>query len=289
MRRFLILAVALAALPAAPARAADSFRLHAGPVSVRGYAMTLDAATFKRTASLDVTFTRKGADTTQSHAYSFTRRVRLTAPRGLRSGRLRADLGAFGRVDLRFRRTGAIHRTKQLPTCAGPKPRRRLGRLTGSFRLVADTTFFGTVRAHRLRGALTRVPSGVHCTGAIPFENPPGTLTLDAGDQRAALVVQQVAGGRSLQTLTVTTSDPAVTHTLVALGPAGSFTGSQHAATVTGAAPAFTGSLAYKATSHVSGPGPSTEGTTSGDLTGNFDSIGPQPVPLTNDATMTGG
>jgi hypothetical protein len=88
---------ALIALSAAPARAADSFRVHAGPVSVRGYAMTLDAATFKRTASLDVTFTRNGADTTQSHAYSFIRRIRLTAPRGLRSGRLRADLGALGR------------------------------------------------------------------------------------------------------------------------------------------------------------------------------------------------
>jgi hypothetical protein len=280
---------ALILTSAAPAHAADSFRLHAGPVSIRGYAMTLDAATFKRTASLDVTFTRKGAETTQSHVYSFIRHVRLTAPRGLRSGRLRADLGALGRVDLRFRRTGAIHRTRQLPTCAGPKPRRRLGRVTGTFRLVADTTFFGTVRAHRLRGALTRVPSGVHCTGAIPFENPPGTLTLDAGDQRAALEVQQVAGGRSLQTLTVTTDNPAVTHTLVALGPAGTFTGSQDAATVTGAAPAFTGSLRYAATSHVFGPVPSTEGTTTGDLTGNFDSIGPQPVPLTTDASMTGG
>jgi hypothetical protein len=288
MRRLMILALPLVALPAAPARAADSFRLHAGPVSVRGYAMTLDVATFKRTATLDVTFTRKTADATQSHDYAFIRRVRLTAPRGLRTGRLRADLGALGRVDLRFRRTGAIHRTKQLPSCAGPKPRRRLGRLSGTFRLVADSTFFGTVRAHRLRGALTRVPSGVRCTGAIPFENPPGTLTLDAGDQRAALEVEQVAGGRSLQTLTVTTSRPAVTHTLVALGPAGSFSGTRDAATVTGAAPAFTGSLGYTATSHVFGPVPSTEGTTSGDLTGEFDSIGARRVPLTDDASITG-
>jgi hypothetical protein len=90
MRRLEILALPLAALSAAPARAADSFRLHAGPVSVRGYAMTLDVATFKRTASLDVTFTRKTADTTQSHDYAFIRHVRLTAPRGLRTGRLRA-------------------------------------------------------------------------------------------------------------------------------------------------------------------------------------------------------
>ena len=285
-------AIALTAVAAlavvAPARAAGSYRLHAGPVAVRGYAMTIDASTFQRHASLDVVFARRTADTAQTHTYSFTRGVRLTAPRGLRSGRLRAGLGALGRIDLRFRRSGAVHLTKQLPTCAGPKPRRRRGRLTGTFRLVADSTFFGTVRAQRLAGALIRVPSGVRCTGAIPFENPPGTLTLDAGDQRAALEVQQLPAGRSLQTLTVTTAAPAVVHTLTATGPAGSFTGDRDAATVTGAAPAFTGSLTYAATSHVFGPVPGSEGSTSGDLTGSFDSIGPQRVPLSTDATITG-
>jgi hypothetical protein len=270
---------------AAPARAADSYRLHAGPLSVRGYAMTLDVARFQGSATLDVTFTRKTADVTQSHDYAFTRHVRLTAPRGLRTGRLRADLGALGTVDLRFRRTGAIHLTKQLKGCGGPKPRRRLGRVTGTFRLAADSTFFGTVGAHRLRAAETRIPSGVHCAGAL---SPPGTLTLDAGDERAAFEAQQAAGGRSLQTLTVTTSRPAVTHTLVALGPPGSFTGSHDSATVTGATPAFSGSLSYTATLHLTQPAGATQGTTTGDLTGNFDSIGPQPVPPDTAALVTG-
>jgi hypothetical protein len=280
-------AALLAAVTAAPARAADGYRLHAGPLTVRGYAMTLDVSTFQRAASLDVTFARRTANVTQMHDYTFTRHVRLTAPRGLATGRLHADLGALGTVDLRFRRSGAIHRTQQLHDCRGPKPRRRRGHLTGTFRLVADSTFFGTVRAQRLAATETRIPSGVRCTGAVPFENAPGTLTLDAGDQGTALEVQQGPGNASLQRLTVTTS-PRVTHTLIALGPAGSFTGTRDAATVIGAAPAFTGSLRYAATLHQQGPVPSTEGNASGDLTGHFDSIGPQLVPESADATMTG-
>ena len=53
-------------------------------------------------------------------------------------------------------------------------------------------------------------------------------------------------------------------HTITATGPAGSFTGDQEAATVTGAAPAFTGSLSYTATSQLLGTVRSTEGTATG-------------------------
>ena len=290
MRRTVILALALSAAFAAPARAADSYRLHAGPLAVHGYAMTVDVSTFENTASLDVTFRRTGGGVRQTHAYSFLKRVRLTAPRNLRTGRVRAALGTLGRIDLGFRRTGAVHRTKQLPGCGGPKPRRRLGRLTGTFRFKVDTTFFGTVRASRLRAALTRVPAGVHCTGAIPFEGPPGPLTLFAGDQqRASFEVRQLsADGRSRQTFVASTNHPDAVHTLVATGPSGSFIGSQDAATVVGAAPAFSGTLTYAATSHTAGPPPSTAGRLTGALIASFDSIGAQAVPTNEDAAMSG-
>jgi hypothetical protein len=215
--------------------------------------------------------------------------VRLTAPRDLRTGRLRAGLDGLGRIDLRFRRTGAIHKTRRDPTCGGPKPRRRLGRLTGTFRFTVDKTFFGTVTARRFGGSLTRIPDGVHCTGVAPFEAPPPGLELLAGDQQNTMLdVLRLKDGRSSQTFSVTGNAPEAIHTISATGPAGSFTGDQDAATVTGAAPAFSGSLTYTATPHIMGPVRSSEGTATGDLTANFDSIGPQRVPATDEASVAG-
>jgi hypothetical protein len=215
--------------------------------------------------------------------------VRLTAARDLRSGRLRGSLDGLGSVDLRFRRTGAIHKARRDPNCRGPKPRRRLGRLSGTFRLTVDTTFFGTVSAGRLAGALTRVPNGVRCTGVTPFESAPPGLELFAGDQQFSMLdVLRLKDGRSRQTFSVTGNKPEAVHTITATGPVGSFTGDREAATVTGAAPAFTGTLTYTATSHQLGPVPSTEGTATGDLTAYFDSIGPQRVPATDEASAAG-
>ena len=281
---------ALALTAAAPATArADAHRLHAGPLAVHGYAMTLDVQTFEKVGSLDVTFTKRAHGVKQTHTYTFGRHVKLTAPRNLRTGRLRASLDGLGRVDLRFRRTGAIHKTKRDPTCGGPKPRRRLGRLTGTFRFTVDRTFFATVTARRFHGSLTRILNGTHCTGVAPFESAPPGLSLFAGDQQfTQLDVLRLPGGRSRQTFSVTGSKPAAIHTISAVGPAGSFTGNRDAATVTGAAPAFTGSLTYTATAHLFGPVPSTQGTATGDLTANFDSIGPRRVPATDDASMEG-
>jgi hypothetical protein len=152
-----------------------------------------------------------------------------------------------------------------------------------------DTTFFGTVTAHRLAGSLTRIPNGVRCTGVAPFESAPPGLELFAGDQqRTMLDVLRLGDGRSRQTYSVTGNKPEAVHTITATGPAGSFTGDRDAATVTGAAPAFTGTLTYTATSHQLGPVPSTEGTATGDLTAYFDSIGPQRVPATDEASAAG-
>lgn len=289
MKRTLVAALAVAAAFPTAARA-EVHRLHAGPLAVHGYAMTLDVQTSGRAASLDVTFTERAGGVKQTHTYTFGRHVRLTGPRNLRTGRLRASLDGLGRIDLRFRRTSAIHKTKRLPTCFGPKPRRRLGRLTGTFRFTVDRTFFGTVTAQRLPGSLTRIPNGTHCTGGVaPFESAPPGLELFAGDQQfTQLTVLRLRDGRSRQTFSVTGNQPEAVHTITAVGPAGSFTGTRDAATVTGAAPAFTGSLTYTATSHLFGPVPSTEGATTGDLTAGFDSIGPQRVPPADDASMEG-
>lgn len=289
MRRALAAAVVLAAAGHAAPALADAHRMHAGPVAVHGYAMTLSVQTFGGVASLDVTFTKRGGGVTQTHAYTFFRHVRLSQANDLGSGRLRATLDGLGRIDLRFRRTGAIHKTKRDPTCLGPKPRQRLGRLSGTLRFKVDTTFFGTVTARRMKGSLTRIPKGVHCTGAVPFESAPPGLTLFSGDQQNTMLqVLRLADGRSRQTYSVTGRKPEAVHTLTATGPAGSFAGDRNAATVTGAAPAFSGTLSYTATGQLFGPVPSTEGKATGDLTASFDSIGPQRVPPDDAASVTG-
>jgi hypothetical protein len=270
---------AVAALAAAaPAQAASQYSLHAGPLNVRGYAMTVDASH----DSVDVTFTRAAPGTRQTHAYTFEH-VRLTAPTNLRGGRLKGDLGRFGSIDLRFRRTGAIHKRGPGPHCDGPADRHRAGRLTGTFRLVVDTTFFGTVTAHRLNADLTRFGGSVCATaGAAP--EFPGPLTLvSGGDTETSLTIVRRRGGSSSQDLTVSTAIPDAVHEIESTGPAGSFTGSTTAATVH-AAPGFSGTLAYAATKRHSRF--ATDGALSGDYTALFDSLGP--VTFTGPASVTG-
>jgi hypothetical protein len=240
--------------------------------------MTLDASN----DGVLITFERTAPGTRQTHTYQFEH-VHLRAQRNLRTGRLAGRLGSFGSIDLRFRRSGAIHTRKLAPQCSGPRDRHRRGRLTGSFRLVADTTFFGTVTASRLPADLTR-QAGEVCatTGAAP--EFPGPLTLTAGDGTTmSLLVIARKGGRSSQQISVSTPHPDVDHEIDSTGPAGSFTGSTGAATVQ-AAPGFSGSLSYTATKRHNRF--STDGALSGDYTALFDSIPAVSVP--GPASVTG-
>jgi hypothetical protein len=285
--RHAAIAVLVVLATAAPARAqvqpisvqdVSSYALKAGPLAVHGYQMTLDVSD----DSVLITFERTAPGTRQTHTYQFDH-IHLTAPRNLRTARLSGRLGNFGSIDLRFRRTGAIHTRKPAPQCSGPRDRHRRGRLTGTFRLVADTTFFGTVTASRLPADLTR-QSGSVCssTGAAP--EFPGPLTLDAGDGTITTVLM-IAGkdGRSSQDVSVNTQHPDVQHEIESTGPAGSFTGSTAGVTIQ-AAPGFSGTLSYtpakRSNKFV------TKGTVSGDYTALFDSIAP--LTITGAASVTG-
>ena len=248
----------------------SSYELTAGPLAVHGYQMTLDASN----DSVLITFERTAPGTRQTHTYQFEH-IHLTAQRNLRTGRLSGRLGSFGTIDLRFRRSGAVHLRKLAPQCSGPLDRHRRGHLTGTFRLVADTTFFGTVTASRLRADLTRQSGGVcSATGAAP--EFPGPLTLDAGDGTVTTVLMIAGkGGRSSQDVSVITEHPDVQHEIEATGPAGSFTGSTAGVTIQ-AAPGFSGTLSYTPTKRSNKF--VTKGTVSGDYTALFDSIAPLTV-----------
>lgn len=268
---------------AAPAQAAtlSSYSLHAGPLPVHGYAMTVDASQ----GSLEVTFTRTAPGMSQTHQYSF-RHAQVTAPTDMRRGRLTADLGAFGSIDLRFRPSGAIHKLKLGPGCIGTEPdRHRVGRVTGTFRLVADTTFFGTVTASRIPAGLTRAGDSIcRSTGTAPEIPGPLTLANDGGPPSTDLLVVALKGGRSYQNITVGSGH--VLHEITSTGPAGSFTGSTQAVTVLGPAPGFSGTLAYTATKRSDKF--DTTGTLSGDYTALFDSIAPVTFPAGTKAQVSG-
>jgi hypothetical protein len=280
MRRIALAAVAVLLASAAPAHAAllSPYSLHAGPLPVHGYAMTIDASL----GILNITFTRTVPGTSQSHVYSFNH-VQVSGTRDMRRGRLRADLGRFGSLDLRFRPSGAIHKRKFAPNCFGPEPdRHRIGRVTGSFRLVADTTFFGTVTASRLHADLTRAGMSIcSATGSAP--EFPGPLTLASDVGAANLLVVRQKGGRSYQDITVDSRH--VLHEITSTGPAGSFTGSTQGTTVLGA-PGFSGTLTYTATKRKDKF--DTTGTLSGDYTALFDSIGPVTFPAGTKAQVSG-
>jgi hypothetical protein len=267
---------------AAPAHAATGtpYSLHAGPLPVHGYAMTVDASL----GILTITFTRTAPGTSQSHVYSFSH-VQVTGRRDIRRGRLTADLGRFGRLDLRFRPSGAIHKRKLGPGCIGTEPdRHRIGRVTGTFRLVADTTFFGTVTASRLPADLTRAGNSIcRSTGTAPEFPGPLTLANDGGPVSTSLLVVALKGGRSYQDVTVDAGH--VLHEITSTGPAGSFTGSTQAATVHGA-PGFSGTLAYTATKRKDAF--DTTGTLNGDYTALFDSIAPVTFPAGTKAQVSG-
>jgi hypothetical protein len=222
--------------------------------------------------------------------YGFTKRVRLRAGSDLRTGRLVANLGAaYGEIDLRLTRPGALGRIKPDEGCFGPRPKRRSGRLRGMFVLAADNSFFGIVRSKSMPGSVTRTAAGVHCTGgAAPMTPEP--LNLFAQPKRFTLRVDELPDGRSRQELDLTTSVPPATHTLVATGPAGSFTAAsdQSSATLTGAAPAFSGSLQFTATKHFTEPFPYSEGRLDGDLVANFAALGPKRFPVPSLAALSG-
>ena len=275
--------VALLFLTAPAATAgAQTTELHAGPLAVQGYRMTIDAMRFEGELSMDVTFRRTAGGARQEHVYHFDRGLSLQARRDLRRGRLRADLGAMGRVDLRFGEgaRAAPGRVYEIFFRFGPRARQRRGTVRGTFELVADTGFFGTVRSGKLRGWVKRTAADVHCTGALPGFGPTSdALSAESSTAgvRMLLRAERIGDGRVREQFSVITEQPKVTHTIVATAPAESFTtsGDRSAATLTGVAPMLSGTLRFTAKRQHKYP-PYASGTVEGDLVAAFDSTGPQ-------------
>ena len=147
-------ALCAAGLLAAPAVAsAAGSTVIAGPLKVKDYEMTV-TATDGATDSLGVMFNRTAGKASQMHTYSFSQGVTVKAT--AKSASIKGSLGRFGKVDLKLRGVGAAKQGVVPKGCTGTAGKSRAGTLRGSFKLVADSTYFKTVSAKSLKGQLVK-------------------------------------------------------------------------------------------------------------------------------------
>jgi hypothetical protein len=256
------LAAATMAVVAVPAAAqAAQHAVIIGPVPVHGYQMSVLGISGEK--SLTIALERDRGTSTQQHIYTFTRSVEVT------DGRIRANLGSLGSVDLKLK-TG---RDTTLPAgCKGHAIRQ--GTWNGSVRLVADSTYFHTIRAHHLPGAVLPV-SGTGCDEQRAPKTAPGAATLTAAIGDTYLE----ADATTASVLSTTRRGGAsIVHVITVAGRLDAAT-DLSTATFTPTGSLLSGSVTYagstSAATQKDGPaGETSVGRLTGELIAHFDSIG---------------
>jgi hypothetical protein len=216
------------------------------------------------------------------HTYNFSQGVHVNA-KGARAS-IQADLGRYGKLSLKLKGAGASKRGSIPKGCTGTPGRSRAGTLSGSFKLVADSTYFKTIRAKTLKGQVIKGGT-LRCdgSGSAPDERPT-TLTASRTDAAGMLMfaAARAAGGSVTQTATrmddaAATAPASIMHMISAPGGASAFAPAAGLGSATGGAvaPFFTGAFAFAADTTM---GTTAMGKLSGDLTAAFDSIGAQPI-----------
>jgi hypothetical protein len=280
LRRTAGAALAAAGLLAVPAAASAASSVVAGPIKVKDYQMTLVAGDNGKKDTLSAILTREAGKSTQMHLYSFANGVSVKVAGS--NAKISAGLGRYGTVKLAMK-GGSVTKGTVPQGCSGSPGRTLKGTLKGKLRLVADRTYFKTIKAGSLRG-LVSAGGSLKCqptTGGGGGGGQTGGLTLSAmrqaGGGMTMLNVVKGPGGGVLQQ--VTRMDPSaqaapasVMHMINAQTRSGAFTAAANlgSASVTGAGPFFTGKLGFSG----DGMGTMATGTLSGNLTARFDSIG---------------
>jgi hypothetical protein len=279
LRTPLLAAVCAAGVLAVPAAASAAPTVVAGPLKVKDYEMTLMGTA--GSPNLTVIFNRTSGQASQMHSYSFASGATIKA-KGKKAS-IKADLGAYGAVDLKVKKLGAARRGVVPKGCTGSAGRSRAGTLRGSFRLVADTTYFTTVSAKRLKAQVLK--SGkLECgsTGGDPTAGPT-TLTATLDGPAGMLMfsaVKDADGSVTQQAMRMdaeeATAPASIMHLISAPGGAAAFSPSGDLTSATGTAvgPFFSGAFSFAGESM----GAMSMGTLSGDLAARFDSIGTQAI-----------
>jgi hypothetical protein len=270
---------AVAGLAATSAVASADTSLIGGPLKVRDYQMTVIGSDGAQD-SLTVMLSRTSGGDSQQHMYSFSQGVTVTPTS------ISGSLGRFGSVKLAL--TGARAAKGIVPKgCTGTTGTTRSGTLRGSFELVADATYFRTIRAKQLKGTASSGGS-LRCDSAAATPGQSGTP-----GSEPTLMVSRTDGGAmfsftatpSLQSVfqmedEAATAPAQVMHVISATGAGLKVSGGS--ATVSGLAPFVDGTAAFTASDEVSGGFAS--GVLSSGVTARFDSIGP--IAVSGDATL---
>jgi hypothetical protein len=283
-----------------------TFSISTTPVPVHGYGMSLfvtetDGA---KTAALTITFSvaaTTGRHPTQSHSYSFTLPAEaLTVSPHLAGATLDtgSDMAKQGGIDMKLKKLGDI----QITTGDCVTTKTRTGALKGAFKLVADTTFFHTVKESSLPATLTKRVSTPGCDQPNPPCTPGTTLTATNSKRNMFLNASRVPAGSGATSAPAAAGAPTVSELLSyvqyptstapatishliqvsgapkkALSPSADLT----SATLNGSVgkPYLTGSVAFSGTA-TSGACSKTvdrtisTGTVTGKLVAHFDSVG---------------
>lgn len=284
-RRGLVRTVALLATVLAwPAlsSAAQSPVLVSGPVRVQGYELTLGAGPTgrsRRASGFELTLTRRGTGgSEQSHAFSVTRGVTFKVARDLRSARLRASLGGYGRVELTVARA-----TPERGRDCYTKLHRGVAR--GTLKLTPGGGYFGTIVRKNLPVRLG-VPGGCASRRHIIRTASANRLVLSADGLKCACIRFFSLGFSSDLSVTFTRpgSRVGVEDTIYEPGlPSSNLTAASDltSATLQAGGPFLAGVANYSATtaSRPEGSGlKHTSGTISGTLSALFDTPGALPL-----------
>lgn len=271
----------IAAALAVPTAAQAAGSVVAGPLKVRDYEMTL-IGTDAAKDSLSVMFSKTKGKSSQMHMYAFDSGVKVTPTS------ISGSLGSYGAVNLKLRNASSAKGT--VPKgCTGKPGQTKRGTMSGSFKLVADKTYFKTVKATSLPGMVS-TGGNLKCDGAGG-----GTGTGQPGKAGASLMVNE-QGADGMFTFTATkgsqsamrmddeskTGPARIMHMISAQGAGLSVQGGA-AATAKGIAPFLRGTGTFEGER----AGSMATGTLGGSLTAAFDSIGA--VKIGGDAMLMGG
>ncbi|HEY8582044.1 MAG TPA: hypothetical protein VIL49_03825 [Capillimicrobium sp.] len=270
-------AAALAAALAVPSAAQAAGSLIGGPIQVRDYEMTVLGSDGAKD-SLSVIFSKTKGKSSQQHMYTFDSGVTVTPTS------IKGSLGRYGAVDLKL---GSASSAKgSVPKgCTGKPGTTKKGTLAGSFKLVADTTYFKTVTARSMTGSSSTGgsircdggasgggsnPGGRETTLLLTKDTPAGSVTFSATKrQQTAMRMDDAAA----------TAPASVMHFISAEGSGLSVQGLE-TASAKGIAPFLRGTGSFSGEAS----GTMASGTLGGSLTAAFDSIGA--IELDGDAML---
>jgi hypothetical protein len=271
----LLAATAATALLAAPAGAsAAGSTVVAGPLKAKGYDITLTASDNGAGDSFGVTATKTAGQSMQMHSWSFSSGVAVSIKGG--KATIKGSLGRYGAINAVVK-TGGAGKGAVPNGCTGSAGSSRSGRLTGSTKLVLDTTFFKTLKPKALR-ALIVSGGSLKCGGSSRPQAGGGlmlTHTAEGADGQMMLTLTK-SGGKVTQTAmrsdtAAATAPASVFHMITATAGASGLDAATDltSATAAGAAPFFSGSLSFSGEA----TGTMATGTVSGSFTAKFDSI----------------